>query len=372
MKVVFIDSYSNSLGGAPKSMISLMECVKERYDCELLTLTEGSVVDESKRLGFNVNISNGNSLLTDSSKYKGNIILFCYYVVLHWVGLFRFFKNKKFDIIYINEPRAFLYYLPYIILNHKKSVYYTRINAKLPIINSLILFFVKKVFLISNDTKNAFNRYFYNLFSHKVSVLHTGFNFDDTQVKKVDLETLRICNIGTLCQRKNQLMLLESIVKFIDCNPKIAIEIHLFSNYDEDDAYTKELIKFINRNELNEIVFFRGYSNDIYSEIRDFDILVSSSILEGLPRVCIEALSQGLYVISTNIDGVKDIIQNDDLGVIVSENNAEKISDSLEYYINNRAKLSSFLSRKNRSDFCRGQFSITKFKSGFIDVLESL
>ncbi|MFA0358887.1 glycosyltransferase [Vibrio breoganii] len=370
MKIGFIDTYSNSLGGAPKSMLALMSGIKESYNCELITLRKGTVSEKCASLGFNTIISHGSSFLTESRKYKKNLFLFTYYLICHWISSFRKLNKTNYDVIYINEPRAFLYYFPFILFNSGKTIYYTRINTRIPIVNSLILILVKKLILISKDTKNAYNSVLFNIFKYKATVLNTGFDFLSGEVRATLNDKILVCNVGTLCKRKNQLMLLESIAKLRKMNNKLDFEVHLFAEYDTRDAYTRNLINFVESNNLTDVVFFRGYSENIYFEISEFDVLVSSSLLEGLPRVCIEALSQGLYVISTDIYGVSDILKNKEHGQILTHNTVDELSIKLSYCIDKKEEISAMSARKKRSCYSKENFSMSRFTLGFTDILK--
>ena len=75
---------------------------------------------------------------------------------------------------------------------------------------------------------------------------------------------------------------------------------------------------------------------------------------DGLPNVIVEAQSQGLAVVSTNISGIPELIQNDSNGILIQPDNASELKDALERlvrYPNLRDKMGKAGEEKVRSQF---------------------
>lgn len=74
-------------------------------------------------------------------------------------------------------------------------------------------------------------------------------------------------------------------------------------------------------------------------EIRDQDLLpfyyqtseifVSSSLIEGLPLVMLEAVSAGLPIVATNVPGNKDIVQDNRNGFLIPPQNQNMLADRI-------------------------------------------
>lgn len=80
-----------------------------------------------------------------------------------------------------------------------------------------------------------------------------------------------------------------------------------------DGLLLKEYKELASKLGIYERVFFTGYidSPQMKKEIMDHsDIFILSSRREGLPRVVIEAMSNGLPCICTNVSGVKELISS--------------------------------------------------------------
>ncbi|MBN2396319.1 MAG: glycosyltransferase family 4 protein, partial [Candidatus Atribacteria bacterium] len=97
-----------------------------------------------------------------------------------------------------------------------------------------------------------------------------------------------------------------------------------------------EIKKLIDDFQLEHFIHLTGTKNNIdeYMKISDFFVFLSRQ--EGLPNVLLESMSTGLPVITLNRAGVTGyIIRNKIDGIIVDEENPEKIALEMEHLINN-------------------------------------
>jgi glycosyltransferase involved in cell wall biosynthesis len=85
--------------------------------------------------------------------------------------------------------------------------------------------------------------------------------------------------------------------------------------------------------EVDDRVTFAGYRADIPSLMAAFDILAFPSLAESFGVVLIEAMAMGLPVVSTNTDGVVDIVADGVSGIMVPRQDARALADGLERLI---------------------------------------
>ncbi len=58
---------------------------------------------------------------------------------------------------------------------------------------------------------------------------------------------------------------------------------------------------------IAEAVRFLGSRGDVYDIMLDLDVLVSSSLWEGLPTVILEAMALGVPVVATDVSGSREM-----------------------------------------------------------------
>lgn len=61
---------------------------------------------------------------------------------------------------------------------------------------------------------------------------------------------------------------------------------------------------------------FLGWRRDVFQILRDLDLLVLTSLWEGLPRVIPEAIVAGVPVVASDIDGNREILQESRYGIL--------------------------------------------------------
>jgi len=72
------------------------------------------------------------------------------------------------------------------------------------------------------------------------------------------------------------------------------------------------------------------------------DIFVLPSYREGLPNALLEAMQAGLAVVTTNVGGIPDVIQDGVNGYLIKPGDHEMMAQKIKDLIKNRAKLISF------------------------------
>ncbi len=95
-------------------------------------------------------------------------------------------------------------------------------------------------------------------------------------------------------------------------------------------------------------------SEDVISLLKDQDVYILPSILDGLPVSLLEAMSVGCVPIVYNFsEGIKNVI-TDDIGYVVDKNDTIAVADKIEYLSKNRdilRKLSISCTEKINKEF---------------------
>lgn len=134
----------------------------------------------------------------------------------------------------------------------------------------------------------------------------------------------KIVSVGRLIPLKNQKMLIDAFAKVSEKYNDYTLTIY------GDGSYRNDLENYINALSLSEKVLLPGNQKDIFSKIADAQLFVLSSNYEGMPNALIEAMCMGLPVISTDVSGAADFIENGVNGLIVECNNLEQMVSALD------------------------------------------
>ncbi len=95
---------------------------------------------------------------------------------------------------------------------------------------------------------------------------------------------------------------------------------------------------YISRSEINNLkdfsnIFFLGKREDVKELLFISDIFVLPTYREGFSRSILEAMAMELAVITTNVPGARDAVQNDFNGLIVKSGNVRELKDAIENLI---------------------------------------
>ena len=121
-----------------------------------------------------------------------------------------------------------------------------------------------------------------------------------------------------------------------------------------DGPMMTEVKNLIERFGLQKMVFMLGERSDAYQIMSLFDIFVLTSLWEGLPYVLMEAGVLGKPVVASDIEGIREIILDEESGLLVPRNDPRKLVEGfvrLEADSHLRFKLGRSLQKKIKDEY---------------------
>lgn len=144
-------------------------------------------------------------------------------------------------------------------------------------------------------------------------------------------ETLVVGMVGRLTGQKGHEVFLQSAKLLTEAFPQV------FFWVVGDGERRVELEAMVRELGMGERVGFSGYQTDLPQVYAGLDILVLSSLFEGLPNVLLEAMACGKPVVATSVGGVPEVVENGITGLIVSPNNYRELAQSLKKLLENKS-----------------------------------
>lgn len=127
--------------------------------------------------------------------------------------------------------------------------------------------------------------------------------------------TNKIIYMGNLDKNKNPLLLIRGYIELIKTNPKVQLTIL------GDGPFKSKILEIKKKNNLKNLKIL-GFIKDPIKYLIDSDLLICTSKSEGISRSVLEALFYGVPVMTSNVDGSREIIKNYENGFVF---NNEKI-----------------------------------------------
>ncbi|QQS44410.1 glycosyltransferase [Candidatus Roizmanbacteria bacterium] len=260
--------------------------------------------------------------------------------------------------IYCNILVALLYLFPF--NNRPKLILTTHINLKENIrhrssrlLQSILKTLVSnlynvadKVVAVSSDITKQHITYF-GIDKTKCITIPNGVR--TVGVSRVRNHTYRLVTAARLVSQKD----FSTLISAVKLAAMTIPEIQLFIYGDGPERTKTE--RMIEENTANDSVVMKGWTQNVLREFDNADVFIFSSHREGFGYVIVEAMSQGLPVISTDTPhGPAEILNKGEFGILVPMKNPKAMSDAIialctdaekySYYSNKSLQRASFYS----------------------------
>jgi glycosyltransferase involved in cell wall biosynthesis len=102
----------------------------------------------------------------------------------------------------------------------------------------------------------------------------------------------------------------------------------------ETSEYEKSILNLVKELGLVDKVEWTGFSNDVHREMEGMHVFVLPSLFgEGLPMVVIEAMSVGIPVVASRVEGIPEVINSAEVGVVIEPNDVSSLTNGLKALI---------------------------------------
>lgn len=134
---------------------------------------------------------------------------------------------------------------------------------------------------------------------------------------------------GSITKRKGQELIIRAFNRLTE-EEKSQFNITFLG----DGAEKNRLENLVKSNKLDQQIFFEGFVNDVTSYLMQSNGFMLTSHDEGLPVAIIEALRLGLPIISTNVGGIPEMIEDKYNGFLIEPDEEEvyKVFKNLSQY----------------------------------------
>lgn len=269
--------------------------------------------------------------------------------MLSWIRVCKkflpvFMESKTFDLCLANfvlpggEVALFLkrkYNLPFYVISHGHDIPWVKPYWQLAPLHLLAYRKLKKIcneseknFIQSATMLQNINRFLGPRNTAKNIVIPNGLEKNSIKERLPREGQLRIIFVGRLVFQKDPLTLLKAI-KILDTdNIDFCLDIY------GDGLLRSKLERYVKGRMLASRVNFHGKveRDELLQAYRSADLMIAPSISEGMSISILEALSCGIYVITTRVSGNEEIIECKVNGDYVEAQNDVLLYDAIKNY----------------------------------------
>ena len=163
-----------------------------------------------------------------------------------------------------------------------------------------------------------------------VKVIHNAVKpFDGNTVFDKELKKARedgkflIGNIGRLSEQNGMEYFIKAIPAVLAVHPETYFYI---AGSGEDEDKLRRMAEGLS-------IKFLGYRTDAQNLMSQLDLIVLSSLWEGLPLTPIEAFSVGKTIVATGVDGTLEIVKDGENGLLVKAKDSEGLAERINWMI---------------------------------------
>lgn len=141
-------------------------------------------------------------------------------------------------------------------------------------------------------------------------------------------DDILVLSVGELQKRKNHEVIIKAIAKLKNPNIKYIIcGQGILENY---------LLRLTSSLKLENQVFLLGYRQDIPEIMTACDIFAHPSVREGLGLASLEAMASGLPLITSNVQGVPDYVENGVTGYMCDPKDVNTFAENMKKLVYNK------------------------------------
>ena len=314
-----------AIGGLQQVVLNLCRNIdREAFDVSVLCLRAvGPLSKEIEKLGIKVISLPNQANRTDYFSF---------------LKVAKIFRKERTQVIHTHNTQPLLDGTMGALLSGVRRVVHTDHARQFPdkrrymFMEWLMSQFVYKMVGVSDETAMNLKRYEY-IRPNKLMKIENGIDvrkFDikiDSRSKKEDLGITRNGHIiGVVCR----LVEVKGITYLLQAMPRIIKQIPDITLLVVGNGSELENLKLEARTlYIQNNVIFTGNRHDIPEILQVLDLLLVTSLSEGLPMIVLEAMAASLPIISTAVGGIPSVIEDGKSGYIIRTADPNSISEAV-------------------------------------------
>jgi glycosyltransferase involved in cell wall biosynthesis len=154
---------------------------------------------------------------------------------------------------------------------------------------------------------------------------------------------VRLANIGRLSPEKGQALLLRAFAELQRDFPRLQLT---FAGTGPLEAELRALAAQLG---VADSVIFTGYVADIRKVYDATDLVIQSSLTEGLPNVIVEAAYVGLPIVATDVGGTGEIIEHGVSGWLVAPGSLAELTAGIRRFLTEPGRFAMMCKRARQT-----------------------
>ena len=368
-KILLVHS-SNDVYGASKVLISLIEIfIKKGYEIHLILPCDGPLKHDNIIKQTKINIVKLGVFRKKYFNFLG-LINRLFFIIKSTIFIKNYINKYDIDFIYVNTSTIISPLIASKITKKNNLCHIHEIPIKSKIYSKFIALFLnlfsENIVLVSNSVNNFWLKK--GLDKRKIKTIYNGFNFNSTIKKKTKNKKITFTSISRIIPYKGHLLLLDIFEKLSLKNDNIYLQI-VGDTLPYYQDYLDKLKLNVKNKGLNHKITFMGFKDDILPILSNSSFFIHTPISpDPLPTVVIEAIKTRTPVITNNLGGAYEILDNGKNGLIINNKSVDESVKKILDYMNHKQKQERIVN--NAYNYVCENFTIEKFKLNILEIIE--
>ena len=370
IKKILIAHSSNDKYGASKVLISIIDVfIDNGFEVHLFLpnngpLNENKIIKKTKLNIIKLGVFRKRYLTIFG------LINRLYFIIKSSLFINKYLKKNQIDLVYTNTST---------LISPSIAAKFTGIPSafhihEIPFGNPIYLRFITAfVNIFSRETicvsKSVHNFWIKNgLKKSKVKIIHNGFNIKKPKSKILKNNKIIFTSVSRIIPYKGHSFLINIFEMLCKKNKDIYLQI-VGDTLPEYQKYLSDIKLKVKEKGLESRILFLGFQNDVTQLLNNSDFFIHLPISpDPFPTVVFEAIYTKTPVITNNLGGAVEILNNGKHGLIIKNDLIEESVDKILNYIKNKQQQKENIDNAYR--YIHENFSLKKFKKEILNTVE--
>ena len=263
-----------------------------------------------------------------------------YFIIKSSLIIKNFIKKNQIDLVYINTSTVISPSIAAKLIGIP-SIYHVH---EIPINNSIYTRFIAT--FLNNFPRDIIcvSKSVYDFWADrgiknsKLKIIYNGFKFNKNKSKVIKNDKIVFTSISRIIPYKGHLLMIRIFDILCKKNNNIYLQI-VGDTLPQYQKYLDKLKSEVGNRQLSDKIEFLGFRNDVKSILENSNFLIHTPISpDPLPTVVFEAIESKTPVITNNLGGAYEVLNEGKNGLIIKNNLIEDSVEKILFYLNDEKK----------------------------------
>ena len=370
IKKILIAHSSNDLYGASKVLISIIDIfIKNGFKVYLILPNNGPLNNNEIIKKTNLKIINLGVFRKKYFNFFG-LVNRLYFIIKSSLHIRKFLKSNQIDLVYTNTSTLISPSIAAKLTGIPSMFHIHEIPNSNPVYSKFITTFLnmfpREIICVS---KSVYDFWIINgLKKTKVKIIYNGFNIKKSKSKTLSDDKIVFTSISRIIPYKGHLLLIKIFDMLCKKNENIYLQI-IGDTLPEYQKYLNKLKFEIKKRGLSNKIKFLGFREDVISILDKSNFFIHTPLSpDPFPTVIFEAIKCKTPVITNNLGGAHEILDQGSNGLIVNNDLVEESTEKILSYLDNKEQQKQNVEKAFH--YVSYNFSREQFKRKILNSIE--